>query len=67
MRLIEADGINLDGNKYVPNLRLSPDQRYSVLITGKLNFSKSYWIRATIHPFNLMKVLFYNISMMLML
>jgi iron transport multicopper oxidase len=51
MRLIEADGINLDGNKYVTNIRLSPGQRYSVLITGKLNFSRSYWIRATIHPF----------------
>ncbi|CAF3950901.1 unnamed protein product [Rotaria sordida] len=38
MRLIEADGIYLDGNKYLRALRLSPGQRYSVLITAKKNF-----------------------------
>ncbi len=51
MRLIEADGIYLDGNKYLKSVRLNPGQRYSVLITGKENPSKAYWIRATIHPF----------------
>jgi len=51
MRLIEADGIYLDGNKYVKTLRLCPGQRYSVLITGKQYSIKNYWIRATIHPF----------------
>ncbi|CAF1332906.1 unnamed protein product [Rotaria sordida] len=51
MRLIEADGVYFDGNKYLTRLCLSPGQRYSVLITGKLNFTKIYWICATIHPF----------------
>jgi iron transport multicopper oxidase len=51
MRLIQADGIYLDGNKYVKSLRLNPGQRYSVLITAKENPSEAYWIRATIHPF----------------
>ncbi|CAF4685183.1 unnamed protein product [Rotaria sp. Silwood2] len=51
IRLIEADGIYLDGNKYIRALRLSPGQRYSVLVTAKEKFSSSYWIRATIRPF----------------
>ncbi|CAF1185143.1 unnamed protein product [Rotaria sordida] len=52
MRLIEADGIYLDGNKYLRALRLSPGQQYSVIVTAKKkNFSLSYWIRVTIHPF----------------
>ena len=51
MRLIEADGIYLDGNKYVKTLRLNPGQRYSVLVTAKQYSTRNYWIRATIHPF----------------
>jgi iron transport multicopper oxidase len=50
MRVIEADGINLDGSKVVRSLRLNPGQRYSVLVTAKATYSKSYWIRATLHP-----------------
>ena len=52
MRLIEADGISLDGTVFVRTLRLNPGQRYSVIVEGKrLNPSADYWIRATIHPF----------------
>ncbi|CAF1422576.1 unnamed protein product [Adineta ricciae] len=51
MRLIESDGTYLNGKKYVESLRLSPGQRYSVLITTKKTFKNSFWIRATIHPF----------------
>ncbi|CAF0727235.1 unnamed protein product [Adineta steineri] len=52
MRIIEADGIYLDGNKYVKTLRLNPGQRYSILITANKQFiSQTYWIRTTIHPF----------------
>ena len=52
MRLIEADGIALDGTVFVRTLRLTPGQRYSVIVEGKrLNRSADYWIRATIHPF----------------
>ena len=51
MRLIEIDGIYLNGNQYLQSLRLNPGQRYSVLIIGKENPLKNYWIRATIHPF----------------
>ncbi|CAF3645177.1 unnamed protein product [Rotaria sp. Silwood1] len=51
MRVIEADGTNLDGKKYVTSLRLNPGQRYSVLITARQNSASSYWIRATIHSF----------------
>jgi iron transport multicopper oxidase len=51
MRLIEVDGIYLDGNTYLQTLRLNPGQRYSILIQGKQNSSLNYWISATIHPF----------------
>ncbi|CAF2663801.1 unnamed protein product [Rotaria sp. Silwood2] len=51
MRVIEADGISLDGKKYVRSLRLNPGQRYSVLIIAKQNPASSYWIRAIIHSF----------------
>ena len=51
MRVIEADGTSLDGIRYVRRLRLSPGQRYSVLVTAKTIHAASYWIRATIHPF----------------
>ena len=51
MRVIEADGINLYGNKYVRSLRLNPGQRYSVLVTAQPAHAASYWIRATIHSF----------------
>jgi iron transport multicopper oxidase len=51
MRLIEVDGIYLNGNKYVKTLRLNPGQRYSVLISAKEYSFENYWIRATIHPF----------------
>ena len=51
MRLIEADGIYLDGNTHVRALRLGPGQRYSVIVSGKENSSDNYWIRATMHPF----------------
>lgn len=51
MRVIEADGITLDGKKYVRSLRLNPGQRYSVLVTARKNPAPSYWIRATIHSF----------------
>ncbi len=50
MRVIEADGINLDGNKVVRSLRLNPGQRYSVLVTAKQIYNQSYWIRTTLHP-----------------
>jgi iron transport multicopper oxidase len=50
MRVIEADGINLDGNKVVQSLRLNPGQRYSVLVTAKQIYNQSYWIRTTLHP-----------------
>ncbi|CAF0817429.1 unnamed protein product [Adineta steineri] len=51
MRLIEVDGISLNGKKYVRSLRLNPGQRYSVLITSTKNSNRNYWIRATMHPF----------------
>lgn len=51
MRLIEIDGIYLDGNTFTPTLRLSPGQRYSVIIEAKNNSLSNYWISATIHPF----------------
>ena len=50
MRVIEADGINLNGNTVVRSLRLNPGQRYSVLVTAKQTYNQSYWIRATLHP-----------------
>ena len=51
MRLIEVDGIYLDGKKYSKSIRLNPGQRYSVLVNSIENSFKSYWIRAIIHPF----------------
>ena len=51
MKLIEIDGIYLDGNTFTQTLRLSPGQRYSVLIEAKDNSLNNYWISATIHPF----------------
>jgi iron transport multicopper oxidase len=51
MRLIEADGIYLDGESSVRILRTSPGQRYSVLVTAINNSVPSYWIRITIHPY----------------
>ncbi|UJR10917.1 hypothetical protein I4U23_015103 [Adineta vaga] len=51
MRLIEIDGIYLNGNKYVKTLRLNPGQRYSALITGKTNVYRNYLIQTTMHPF----------------
>lgn len=52
MRLIEVDGMYLDGNQYTRTLILNPGQRYSILVTAdKNNSSQRYWIRATIHPF----------------
>ena len=50
MRVIEADGTNLDGSKVVRSLRLNPGQRYSVLVTAKQTYAQSYWIRLTLHP-----------------
>ena len=51
MRVIEADGVTLDGTRYVRSLRLNPGQRYSVLVMAKSDPAVSYWIRATIHSF----------------
>ena len=49
MRVIEADGIYLDGQTIVRSLRLSAGQRYSVLVTSLSDHVSSYWIRATLH------------------
>ena len=53
MRLIEADGIYLDGNKYIPqSLRLSTwSTLFSINYWKTKSVLSSYWIRATIHPF----------------
>jgi iron transport multicopper oxidase len=51
LRIIEADGIPMNGEKYVRTVRTNPGQRYSVLVTAKGNPSPSYWIRATLHPY----------------
>ncbi|CAF0849298.1 unnamed protein product [Didymodactylos carnosus] len=53
MRVIEADGTILNGDMCVRSLRINPGQRYSVLVNGKRNPTRNYWIRATINPFRM--------------
>ncbi|CAF1445753.1 unnamed protein product, partial [Didymodactylos carnosus] len=49
MRMIEADGVNLDGNIIVDSLRINAGQRYSVLVhANEQNPKRNYWIQATI-------------------
>ncbi|CAF1578965.1 unnamed protein product [Adineta ricciae] len=51
MKLIEMDGIYLNGNEIVQSIRINPGQRYSFLLHGNENSSQNYWIRVTTHPF----------------
>ncbi|CAF1156762.1 unnamed protein product [Didymodactylos carnosus] len=50
MKVIEADGTNLNGKTTVNGIRINAGQRYSVLVKGKTKTNQNYWIRAIIDP-----------------
>ncbi|CAF1050223.1 unnamed protein product [Didymodactylos carnosus] len=50
MKVIEADGISLNGEANVSGIRINAGQRYSVLVEGKPSTNRNYWIRAIIDP-----------------